>query len=136
VLYTLISGEWHELLPRKGTLKEAWRVVLHDLHISRKPLPKVKFNGAQRIMYTGIIIMGIGSVLTGWAIYKPTQLHWLTWLCGGYTSARVIHFMLTIGYCLFFVVHIVQVIRAGWNNFQAMITGVEVVKRVGPTPEP
>ena len=28
---------------------------------------------------------------------------------------------------MFFVVHIVQVIRAGWNNFRAMVTGVEVV---------
>jgi hypothetical protein len=28
----------------------------------------------------------------------------------------------------FFVVHITQVVRAGWNNFRAMVTGVEVVQ--------
>jgi hypothetical protein len=28
---------------------------------------------------------------------------------------------------LFFVVHIAQVMRAGWNNFRAMVTGYEVV---------
>ena len=128
VLYTIVSGEWRELAPRKGTLKDAWQVLLHDLYISKKPLPKVKFNGAQRIAYTSIVVMGVGSVLTGWAIYKPTELHWLTWLCGGYKTARVIHFALTIGYCLFFLVHIGQVVRAGWNNFQAMITGVEVMR--------
>ena len=38
------------------------------------------------------------------------------------------HRRLTIGYVLFFIVHIVQVVRAGWNNFRAMVTGVEVVK--------
>jgi len=34
---------------------------------------------------------------------------------------------LTIGYVLFFFIHITQVIRAGWNNFRAMVTGYEVV---------
>jgi hypothetical protein len=29
---------------------------------------------------------------------------------------------------LFFVVHIAQVIRAGWNNFRAMVTGYELVR--------
>ena len=41
--------------------------------------------------------------------------------------ARLEHFALTIGYVLFFVIHITQVIRAGWNNFRAMVIGVEVV---------
>ena len=49
-------------------------------------------------------------------------------LCGGYAMARLIHFVLTIAYVVFFIVHIVQVIRAGWNNFRAMVTGVEVVE--------
>ena len=67
--------------------------------------------------------MGAGSLVTGLAIYKPTQLAWLTGLLGGYAWARAEHFALTIGYVLFFVVHIAQVIRAGWNNFRAMVTG-------------
>jgi thiosulfate reductase cytochrome b subunit len=129
VLYTAFSGEWRYLLPRKGSFKEAWQVLLHDLRISRKPLPEKKFNGAQQIAYTSIVVMGVGSLLTGLAIYKPTQLSWLTWLFGGYETARFIHFLLTIGYCLFFLVHIAQVIKAGWNNFQAMVTGWEVVKK-------
>jgi hypothetical protein len=28
---------------------------------------------------------------------------------------------------LFFIVHIAQVIKAGWNNFRAMVTGFEVI---------
>lgn len=128
VLYTMVSGEWRYLLPKRGSLKEAWFVLLHDLRLSKKPLPEKKFNGAQQIAYTSIVVMGIGSLLSGLAIYKPTQLHWLTWLFGGYEVARLVHFVLTIGYCLFFLVHIAQVIKAGWNNFQAMVTGWERVE--------
>ncbi|HEX8355774.1 MAG TPA: thiosulfate reductase, partial [Segetibacter sp.] len=74
------------------------------------------------------IVMGIGSLLTGLAIYKPVQFKTIAWLCGGYAAARAEHFILTIGYVLFFLVHILQVAKTGWNNFQAMITGFEMVK--------
>jgi hypothetical protein len=44
---------------------------------------------------------------------------------------------LTIGYVLFFLIHIIQVIIAGWNNFQAMVTGFEVVRiKEEPIAEP
>jgi thiosulfate reductase cytochrome b subunit len=125
--YTAYSGKWRYLLPNRQTFREAIQVVLHDLHLRRQPLPRRKFNGAQRLAYTGIIAMGAGSLLTGLAIYKPVQFAWLTWLLGRYEMARWEHFWLTIGYVLFFLIHIAQVIRAGWNNFRAMVTGYELV---------
>jgi thiosulfate reductase cytochrome b subunit len=127
VLYTLLSGEWRELVPNRYTFADAWQVVLHDLGIRKRSLPRRKFNGAQRLAYTGVVVMGAGSLLTGLAIYKPVQAAWLTALLGGYPIARLEHFALTVGYVLFFVIHLTQVIRAGWNNFRAMVIGVEVV---------
>jgi thiosulfate reductase cytochrome b subunit len=132
VLYTLISGEWKYLVPDKRSLKQAWQVLLHDLHIRKYEPPFVKYNAAQRIAYTAIIFMGFGSILTGLAIYKPVQFSWITWLCGGYKAARLEHFILTIGYVLFFLVHIIQVIKAGWKNFKSMITGFEVISTDKP----
>jgi len=126
VLYTLFSGEWRHLLPNRHTPREAWHAILHDLRLRKSPPPPGKLNGAQRLAYTGVILMGVGSLATGLAIYKPTQLARLTNLLGGYQWARAEHFALTVGYVLFFLVHIVQVVRAGWNNFRAMITGYEL----------
>lgn len=126
IAYTFISGQWRDLLPNRHSFKEAWLVILHDLHIRKTVLPAKKYNAAQRIAYSAIIVMGFGSLISGLAIYKPVQLYWLCAALGGYEFARVIHFALTIGYLLFFVVHIVQVILAGWNNFRAIITGFEV----------
>jgi thiosulfate reductase cytochrome b subunit len=128
VLYTLVTGEWRELVPRRDSLREAWQVLLHDLRIRKAPLPPRKFNGAQRIAYTTVVFMGLGSLLSGLAIYKPVQFAWLTALFGGYQTARLVHFWLTVGYCAFFLVHVAQVVRAGWNNFRAMVIGYEVTK--------
>jgi thiosulfate reductase cytochrome b subunit len=128
VLYTGLSGQWRHLLPRRESLREAFQVVLHDLHIRKQPLPREKFNHAQRLAYSGVVVLGALSTVTGLAIYKPTQLWWLTTVLGGYQAARVEHFVLTLLFVLFFLVHIAQVVRAGWNNFRAMVTGHEVRK--------
>ena len=126
VLYLLFSKEYKLIFPGKRSFKEAWQVLLHDLHIKKGLPPQKKYNAAQRIAYTGVIIMGLGSLLTGLAIYKPVQLYWLCAMLGGYEWARAEHFILTILFTLFFVVHIVQVIIAGWNNFRGMVAGFEV----------
>jgi hypothetical protein len=31
-----------------------------------------------------------------------------------------------MGFCGFFVVHVVQVVLAGWNNFRSMVSGYEI----------
>lgn len=126
--YLLFSKEWKLIFPNKQSLKEAWLVILHDLHIKKGLPPQKKYNAAQRIAYTGIIVLGFGIIVTGLAIYKPVQLHWLCYILGGYEWARIEHFIITILFSLFFLVHIVQVILAGWKNFSSMITGFEVVK--------
>jgi thiosulfate reductase cytochrome b subunit len=86
-----------------------------------------KYNAAQQIAYCSIVVFGFVSLLTGLAIYKPAQLSWLAACFGGYQSARFLHFWLTIAYVLFFIGHVAQVIRAGWNNFRGMVAGYEVV---------
>lgn len=127
VVSMLLSGEWRYLVPDRHSFNEAIRVVLHDLRLSKfEPSPR-KFNGAQQIAYTTVILMGAGSLATGVAIYKPVQFAWLTALLGGYEWARWEHFWLAVGYVLFFVIHVVKVAEAGWNNFRAMVTGYEVV---------
>lgn len=134
VLYLLFSKEYKLIFPNKRSLKEAWLVLLHDLRIKKGLPPQKKYNAAQRIAYTGVIIMGLGSLLTGLAIYKPVQLYWLCAVLGGYEWARAEHFILTILFSLFFLVHIVQVIFAGWQNFAGMIRGFET-KKILPVEE-
>lgn len=134
-IYTWRSGEWRHLLPDRYSLKDSVTVAKHDLFIRNKPLPpQGRYNAAQRLSYTLIIVMGAIAVLTGLAIYKPTQLNPLTAAFGGYEMAKTIHFFVTIGFLVFFVVHILQVIRAGWSNFASMITGYELQKSKPSTP--
>ncbi len=132
-LYLWRSGEWRQLIPERGSWKDSTQVFLHDIGIGRsKPLPpQARYNGAQRITYTLVLFMGAVVVLTGFAIYKPTQLSPLTRLFGGYEWARGIHFATTIGFLIFFVIHILQVLRSGFSNFASMVTGYELDPKPG-----
>ena len=134
-LYLIFSGEWRTMLPVPGSLKRALLVTLHDLHIVKKLPAQGKYNDAQRIAYTGVLLMGAGSLITGLAIYKPLQLSWLTSLLGGYGWARWEHFWLMISFVLFFIVHVVQVILAGWGNFRSMVNGYEAIDAESKIPE-
>jgi thiosulfate reductase cytochrome b subunit len=124
--FLLLSGEWRFLVPQRASLRDGMQVLLVSLRLRHGLPPQQKYNAAQRIAYTAVILMGLGSLLTGLAIYKPTQAHYLTAILGGYEWARWEHFWLTIGFCLFFLVHVMQVIFAGWNSFRSMVSGVEV----------
>lgn len=126
-LYLILSGEWRAIAPVPGSFKRALLVTLHDMKIVKKLPPQGKYNDAQRIAYTSVIFMGAGSIISGLAIYKPLQLAWLTSLLGGYEWARWLHFWLTIFFVSFFLVHVGQVILAGWSNFRSMISGYEIV---------
>jgi thiosulfate reductase cytochrome b subunit len=123
ISFRLAEGmSWHFtfmwLFAINGVLYVSYTIVSGEWH----------YHGLQRFAYITVILMGAGSVLTGLAIYKPAQLAWLTSLLGGYQFARLEHFWLTIGYVFFLAAHIVQVVRAGWNSFQSMITGSELVE--------
>lgn len=123
VVYLAFSGEWRKVVPDRNSVRDAGLVVLHDLHLRRTAPPQGLYNAAQKIAYTGVIVMAMGSVVTGLAIYKPAQLSWLASLLGGYQKARWEHFLLMSGFVGFFFMHIAQVIRAGWDNFRSMVAG-------------
>lgn len=120
------SGHWREVLPKMRDFKNAGPTVLHDFGLVKTAPAQGKFNSVQKIAYSGAIVMGTLVTLSGFAIYKPVQLWWLTTLFGGYEGARLVHFVMMLLLCLFTFVHVVQVIRAGWNNFRAMVAGFEV----------
>lgn len=131
VVFLFYSGQWRHLAPKKESFVEAFKVVLYDVGLWKKPLPPGKYNHAQRIAYSSVVVMGILMVWTGVAIYKPAQVAWLAIPFGGYQGARTVHFIITALLLAFFFVHVAQVIRTGWNNLRGMMTGKEIVRNEG-----
>ncbi|HEY2213214.1 MAG TPA: cytochrome b/b6 domain-containing protein, partial [Bradyrhizobium sp.] len=65
-----------------------------------------RYNYVQKLLYAGIIVVGVVIVLSGLSIWKPVQLQWLTTLFGGYDVARYVHFICMAAIVSFLVVHV------------------------------
>jgi thiosulfate reductase cytochrome b subunit len=80
------------------------------------------YNYVQKLLYAGIIVVGVVVVLSGLSIWKPVQLQYLTALFGGYDAARYVHFICMSLICLFLIVHISLAILVP-KSLRAMIIG-------------
>ena len=100
--------------------------VLHDAtsaltgHLSHEDL--AVYNQVQRLLYLGIILVGILIVLTGLSMWKPVQLQALAAVFGGYDRARLIHFFCMAAIVAFFVIHVSLAILVP-RSLRAMVVG-------------
>jgi thiosulfate reductase cytochrome b subunit len=81
-----------------------------------------KYNYVQKLLYAGIIAVGIVIVLSGLSIWKPVQLQWLTALFGGYDVARYVHFICMSAIVGFLIVHVLLAVLVP-KSLRAMIIG-------------
>jgi thiosulfate reductase cytochrome b subunit len=135
------GGGWRSLLPRPTDVRDAWSmfryyVGLPFAKLARRAWPHpqfdTKYNALQRMAYFSVPLTALLSVLTGWALHKPTQLSWLAALFGGYDTARILHFSLMCVYPLFLIPHLVLVFADGWDTLRSMIVGWSARARETP----
>jgi thiosulfate reductase cytochrome b subunit len=81
-----------------------------------------RYNQVQKLLYAGIIVVGVVIVLSGLSIWKPVQLQWLTALFGGYDVARYVHFFCMSAIVAFLVIHIALALLVP-KSLRAMIVG-------------
>ena len=132
VMGLAMGGGWRSLLPRGTDLRDATRMFWYYIGVPFAKLTRrtwlhprfnTKYNALQRLAYFSVPVAGLFSILTGWAIHKPMQLHWLTAIFGGYDKARIWHFWLMWIFILFVVPHVILVLADGWDTLRSMIAG-------------
>jgi thiosulfate reductase cytochrome b subunit len=80
------------------------------------------YNQVQKLLYAGIIVVGVVIVLSGLSIWKPVQLQWLTAIFGGYDFARYVHFAAMASIVGFLIVHVILAVLVP-KSLRAMIVG-------------
>jgi thiosulfate reductase cytochrome b subunit len=81
-----------------------------------------RYNYVQKLLYAGIIAVGVVIVLSGLSIWKPVQLQYLTALFGGYDVARYVHFICMAAIVAFLIVHVALAVLVP-KSLRAMIIG-------------
>jgi thiosulfate reductase cytochrome b subunit len=92
-LYIVWTQRWHRRFFHSNDL-EALKTATH---------PKRRNYAWHRLVYTAIIPILLLAILSGLAMYKPAQLHWLTTLFGNWQLLRTAHFLtvpIVVGFTL------------------------------------
>ena len=88
------------------------------------------YNAVQRLLYLGVLLLGVVALLSGLGLWKPVQLQLLDALVGGYPVMRWIHFFTMAGIVGFFAIHMLLVLLVP-RTLPAMITGRIPAERAG-----
>jgi thiosulfate reductase cytochrome b subunit len=121
--YLVASGEWRVVLFRPRDWRGAIEMQKYYLRLRKEHPAQGKHNPLQKLAYTFILVVGVLAVLSGFAIYKPTQLSWLTTVFGGFQAARYWHFWTVWIFTGFLIVHVVLVLVVDPASLRAMISG-------------
>jgi thiosulfate reductase cytochrome b subunit len=121
--FIYLHGEWRDLTPRRGDVRDAWEMIKFYAFARRDHPVQGKHNALQRSAYFAMPLVGIVLVVTGLAIWKPVQLAGLVNLLGGFVWARYWHFVATFVLMLLVVVHVFMVISVDPHSLRSMITG-------------
>jgi thiosulfate reductase cytochrome b subunit len=121
--FIYLHGEWQDLVPRRGIVRDAWEMVRFYAFARRDHPRQGKHNALQRLVYFSMPIFGIAAVVTGIAVWKPVQLSWLTNALGGFVWARYWHFWTMLVLVALSVGHVFMVFTVDPYSIPAMITG-------------
>lgn len=121
--YLAKSGEWRKLIFRPSDIRPAIEMTKYYLRVRGDHPPQGKHNALQKLAYSSVVLLGVLSVLTGFAVYKPVQLAWLTGAFGGFQAARYWHFWAVWLFVGFLVTHVIAVFAADPASLRSMITG-------------
>jgi len=121
LIYGFVTGRFREkLLPiRPG---EVIATVGDALRFRLKHDDLTHYNAVQKVLYVGIILVGIVIVTSGLVIWKPIQFSELASLFYDFQTARLIHFLCMSAIVAFLIVHVALALLVP-KSLRAMIIG-------------
>jgi thiosulfate reductase cytochrome b subunit len=89
------------------------------------------YNAVQKILYLGVMSIGILIVISGMALWKPVQFSELANLFGSFQTIRLVHFLCMSAIVAFILVHVTLALLVP-QSLLAMLTGGPVVDDASP----
>jgi thiosulfate reductase cytochrome b subunit len=119
--YGIFSGRfWQKLFPVSP--REVIATVNDAMRFRLKHDDLTHYNAVQKVLYLGIILVGILTLMSGLAIWKPVQFSELLALFSDFQTARLVHFLCMTAFVLFLCVHVALALLVP-QSLVAMVTG-------------
>jgi thiosulfate reductase cytochrome b subunit len=123
--YGIVSGRFRQkLFPI--SLRDIFATVGDALRFRLSHDDLTVYNAVQKILYLGVMLVGILIVVTGLCLWKPVQFSELSNLFYNFQTIRVVHFLCMTAIAAFVVVHVALAFLVP-QSLVAMLTGGPVV---------
>lgn len=126
------TNQWQRLVPGSWQIiPDAWNVFVHyaTFHFPVEPNGFYHYNALQQIAYFGaVFLLAPLAMLTGMAMSPAIEnrFHWFPRLFGNRQSARSIHFLVMIAFCVFTIIHVSLIAATGLvRNMNHIVLGTD-----------
>lgn len=121
--YYLFTAKWTEILFLRRDLTSSKSLIRYMLFIT-DGLPNYgRYNPGQKLLYTIWLLGILSAIITGTALFLPSDAIALQRLLGGLNTVRVMHFGVAVLFASSIPVHIYLVLTENPAKLQAMFTG-------------
>jgi thiosulfate reductase cytochrome b subunit len=119
--YGIVTGRFRQkLFPL--SLRELFATIGDALSFRLSHDDLTHYNAVQKMLYLGIILVGVVIVVSGLSLWKPVQFSELAALFGNFQTIRVVHFLCMTAVVAFLVVHVSLALLVP-RSLVAMVTG-------------
>jgi thiosulfate reductase cytochrome b subunit len=126
LIYGIVTGRFRrKLFPI--SLRELIATIRDAMTFRLKHDDLTRYNAVQKLLYIGIMLVGVLIVLSGLSIWKPVQFSELASVFYDFQTARLVHFLCMVAMVLFLIVHLALALIVP-RSLAAMLTGGPVIK--------
>ena len=115
--------DWRSFLPTFSDFKLLPRYILYYAHLGKEPETKKKYNALQMLTYSGVLILVLFQIFSGFALNYPNgaAISWFNYgLFANAIETRLAHFIVTWAFLLFLMIHVYLSIRENINEIKEM----------------
>jgi thiosulfate reductase cytochrome b subunit len=104
------------------SLREVFVTIGEALRFRLRHDDLTHYNAVQKLLYLGVMAVGVLIVLSGLALWKPVQFSELAGLFGSFQNIRLVHFFCMAAIVAFVAVHVMLALLVP-QSLVAMLTG-------------
>lgn len=116
------NRDWQSFILNGEDVKLIPQVISHYLHLRDMPELKKKYNPMQMMTYSGIFLLAVFQIITGFALLYPEG--WLGFINYGIFNneieTRIAHYIVTWLFVLYLMIHLYMAIRENFPEIKVM----------------
>ena len=117
------------------SLREVFVTIGEALRFCLRHDDLTHYNAVQKVLYLGVMMVGILIVISGLALWKPVQFSELASLFGSFQNIRLVHFLCMAAIVAFILVHVTLALLVP-QSLVAMLTGGPAIEDKTPRAAP